>query len=222
MPPQTVTDLRPRLIDATITLLAAEGPSAVAARRVTAVVGASTMMVYKLFGGMPGLLNAVIDEGFARLAVRFDAAPRTGDPFADVAVLALIHRAGALENPHLYDLMFGLSNPGGHRPVARERHPEEDSPGFAAAYGQLLAAAAALLASGRARTASGDDVEAVAARLWSLVHGAITLELAGHLARFDDAVASVLAPLAVTAFVGLGDDPERAAASVAAALSAAG
>jgi AcrR family transcriptional regulator len=209
VPPTTATDLRPRLLDATIGLLATEGPAAVQARTVTAAVGASTMMVYKLFGGMPGLLNAVCDEGFRRLAERFDAAPRTGDAVADAAVLALIHRAGALENPHLYDLMFGLSNPGGHRPVARAA-ATDDAPGFAAAYGQLLTCAEALSASGRIHPA---DPEAIAAQLWSFVHGAITLELAGHLARFDDPVTAVLIPLATTVMTGLGDTPDRARAS---------
>lgn len=215
MPPTTATDLRPRLLGATIDLLAAEGPAAVQARTVTAAVGASTMMVYKLFGGMPGLLNAVCDEGFRRLAERFDAVPRTGDAVADAAVLALIHRAGALENPHLYDLMFGLSNPGGHRPVARAT--PDDAPGFAAAYGQLLACAAALSTSGRIRPG---DPEAIAAQLWSFVHGAITLELAGHLARFDDPVDAVLVPLATTVMTGLGDAPDRARASALAARRA--
>jgi AcrR family transcriptional regulator len=215
VPPTTATDLRPRLLGATIDLLAAEGPAAVQARTVTAAVGASTMMVYKLFGGMPGLLNAVCDEGFRRLAERFDAAPRTGDAVADAAVLALIHRAGALENPHLYDLMFGLSNPGGHRPVARAT--PDDAPGFAAAYGQLLACAEALSTSGRIHPG---DPEAIAAQLWSFVHGAITLELAGHLARFADPVEAVLIPLATTVMTGLGDTPDRARASALAARRA--
>jgi AcrR family transcriptional regulator len=214
MPP-AAADLRPRLIDATIALLATRGPAAVQARTVTAAVGASTMMVYKLFGGMPGLLTAACDEGFRRLAGAFDAAPRSADPVADAAVLALVHREGALRNPHLYDLMFGLSNPGGHRPVERDRpRSAEEAPGFAAAYGQLLACAEALVASGRIRSA---DAEVVAAQLWSFVHGAITLELSGHLAPFDDAVARVLLPLAITVMVGLGDEPERARASAEAA-----
>jgi AcrR family transcriptional regulator len=199
VPPTTAPDLRPRLLDATIALLAEQGPAAVRARTVSSAVGASTMMVYKLFGGMPGLLTAACDEGFRRLAERFDAAPRTGDAVADAAVLALIHRQGALENPHLYDLMFGPANP-----------TEADAPGFTAAYGQLLACAEALVASGRIRPG---DPEAIAAQLWSFVHGAITLELAGHLARFDDAVEAVLVPLATTVMAGLGDDVDRARAS---------
>jgi AcrR family transcriptional regulator len=199
----TTVDLRAELLDATIVLLAGRGPAAVQARTVAAAAGTSTMMVYKLFGSMPALLGAACDEGFRRLAARFDAAPRSADAVADAAVLALIHRAVARENPHLYDLMFGLSTPSA----------TQDAPGFAAAYAQLVACAEAVVASGRIRTT---EPAAVAAQLWSFVHGAITLELAGHMAGDDE----LLLGLACTVMVGLGDEPARARDSAAAARAA--
>ncbi|MCW2993285.1 MAG: transcriptional regulator [Conexibacter sp.] len=199
----TAQPLRDELLDATIALLATRGPAAVQARTVAAEAGTSTMMVYKLFGSMPALLGAACDEGFRRLALRFDGAPRSEDAVADAAVLALVHRAVARENPHLYDLMFGLATPSA----------TQDALGFAAAYAQLQGCAEAVVASGRIRPAAP---EAVAAQLWSFVHGAITLELAGHLERFDE----VLLTLACTVMVGLGDEPARAQASAEAARAA--
>ena len=46
-----------------------------------------------------------------------------------------------------------------------------------------------LLRSGRVRQ---QEPEALAAQLWSFVHGYITLELAEHFVEFDDPVAQVL------------------------------
>jgi len=209
----TPADLPTRLVASTIRLLGEEGPAAVRAREVTTAVGASTMAVYQHFGGMPGLLDAAADEGFRRLDERFAATPRTGDAVSDAYRLALVHRAVALENPHLYDLMFGLPNPGRRRDGALADPPR---PGFAAAYGQLVALAVDLVASGRVRP---DDPDVIAAQLWSFAHGYITLELAGHMARFTDPVEQVLLPLGANVMNGLGDERDRAAASIAAALA---
>jgi hypothetical protein len=43
--------------------------------------------------------------------------PVTDDPIADLAVQALMCRRVARENPHLYDLMFGLSTRATYRPL---------------------------------------------------------------------------------------------------------
>jgi len=206
-------DLPARLVAATIRLLGEEGPDAVRAREVTTAVGTSTMAVYQHFGGMPGLLRAAADEGFRRLDRRFAETPRSGDAVTDAYRLALVHRTVALENPHLYDLMFGLSNPGRRRDGAFDETPR---PGFEAAYGQLVALAVDLAASGRIRA---DAPDVIAAQLWSFAHGYITLELAGHMARFPDPVEEVLLPLGAHVMTGLGDERDRALASIAAARS---
>ena len=54
------------------------------------------------------------------------------------------------------------------------------------------------------------DVDQVAADLWSAVHGFVTLEVASHFAHFADPVESVLAPMAINHFVGMGDRCARA------------
>ena len=78
------SDVPARLVQATIQLLAESGPSAIKARTVASASGLSTMVVYSHFGGIPELLNAVIDEGFRRLAQVFSEGPITDDPVADL------------------------------------------------------------------------------------------------------------------------------------------
>ncbi|MEV0699979.1 TetR/AcrR family transcriptional regulator [Saccharopolyspora sp. NPDC050389] len=206
-----------RLIEATTTLLAEQGPSAIKARTVAAEAGMSTMVVYNYFGGIPELIGAVVDHGFADIERTFAALPATDDPVADLFRMALAVRDIARANPHLYDAMFGLSTRATYRPssakgVRRSGH----SPAFKAAYAHVVEACARIAASDRVEM---DDPTAVASALWSYVHGYITLELADHFTEFDDPVAQVLVPMGVTFTVGLGDDPARARASHEAALT---
>ena len=198
-------------IQATISLLAEQGPSAIKARSVAAASGLSTMLVYHYFGGIPELTRAVIDRGFKELDRAFSQLPVTEDPIADLAVQALTCRRVARENPHLYDLMFGLSTRSTYRPVAdAEVRLSGRSPAFRDAYAHMARACARLVSSGRVIQ---QDPDVVAAQLWSFVHGFITLELADTFTQFDEPVRQILLPMGVNLSVGLGDTRERAQAS---------
>jgi AcrR family transcriptional regulator len=200
-----------RLIQATIGLLAEQGPSAIKARTVASATGLSTMVVYSHFGGIPELTSAVIDQGFKELDAAFSQLPVTDDPIADLAVQALTCRRVARETPHLYDLMFGLSTRGSYRPLETASSGGSGrSPAFRAAYAHVAEACARLVKSGRVRQ---QDPDGIAAQLWSFVHGFITLELAETFVGFDDPVIQVFLPLGVNVSVGLGDTRERAEAS---------
>lgn len=209
-------DIRSKLIDTATRLLEQQGPSAIQARAIAKEAGVSTMVVYSNFGGMPDLLRAVADAGYRALVAAFDDLPRSDDPVADIFGMALAYRSIARRNPHLYDLMFGLSTRGSYRAIELESDANRDaeSAPYQLTYGHLVKAAARLVESGRIRR---DDPEVVAAQLWSYVHGFISLELTGYLAHFDDCVQKVLLPLAVNMVVGLGDSPAAATVSVAAA-----
>jgi AcrR family transcriptional regulator len=200
-----------RLIQATIRLLAEQGPSAIKARTVAAATGLSTMVVYHHFGGIPELTRAVIDYGFKELDTAFSRLPVTDDPIADLAVQALTCRRFARDNPHLYDLMFGLSTRATYRPLTDpEVRLSGRSETFRAAYAHVAEACERLVSSGRVRQ---QDADGVAAQLWSFVHGFITLELVETFAGFGDPVREVLLPLGVNLSVGLGDTRKRAEAS---------
>jgi AcrR family transcriptional regulator len=200
-----------RLVRAAIRLLAEQGPSAIKARTVAAATGLSTMVVYSHFGGIPELTRAVIDQGFKELDAAFSALPVTDDPMADLAIQAVTCRRVARENPHLYDLMFGLSARGSYRPLqAAHCGAIGQSPAFRSAYAHVAEACARLIQSGRVRQ---QDPAGIAAQLWSFAHGFITLELAETFAGFDEPVKQVLLPLGVNVSVGLGDTRERAEAS---------
>lgn len=196
----------PRLVEATIRLLAEEGPSQIKARSVCDAAGVSTQALYYHLGGLPELLQAVIDRGFDDLSSAFASLTKTTDPVADLFAMALTSRRLARENPHLYDAMFGLSTRGSYRMPHPQLVPRAArSAAFQAAYDQLVGACRRLVEIGRVDP--GLDAEAIASQLWSAVHGFITLELGGHLDQFPEPVAQVLEATTVNILVGLGDDP---------------
>jgi len=217
MPAEPTPDGVPeRLVQATIKLLAEQGPSAIKARTVASEAGMSTMVVYSHFGGVPELIRAVADHGFLEMETAYSKVPVTDDPIADLFSMALTTREIAGANPHLYDLMFGLSTRATYRPTPdRDVRRSGHSPAFQAAYVHLIDACSRLVESGRVGAL---DPKVIAAALWSFVHGYTTLELGDHFADFDDPVTEVMLPMGVTLCVGLGDDPARAMASHEAAL----
>jgi AcrR family transcriptional regulator len=165
-------DLASRLVDEAGRLLSAEGAAALTLRRLASRSGTSTMAVYTLFGDKQGLLAAMYREGYTRLGDALRAAVRDrDDPLVALADLGLAYRRAALANPHLYDLMFG-------RPVPTFE-PDPDAKVIAdASYRPLVEAVQRCLGAG---ALVGGDAERIAHYLWSVTHGAVSLELAGHL-----------------------------------------
>ncbi|MEV4646007.1 TetR/AcrR family transcriptional regulator [Saccharopolyspora sp. NPDC049357] len=202
--------VRARLIDAAVRLLADEGPQSLQARRLAREIGTSTMSVYHYFGGVPQLLRGVADDGFRRLTNRLDAVATTEDPVADLLRQALAYRGFARESPHLHDLMFGLSAPAAHP------EPADGEAGWpAVAFGRLVGATERAITAERLDRAEAGDV---AAQLWSALHGFVTLELADRFAH-DDPLADVLVPLTANLLRGLGDEPDETCTSIGSAFS---
>jgi len=206
-----------RLVDATIKLLADKGPSEIKARSVADAAQVSTIAMYYHLGGLRELLQAVVDRGFRDLERGFEAVPCSDDPVADLFGIALACRTLARDNPHLYDLMFGLSTRGTYRPLqGTTKDATRRSEAFQAAYGHLVQGCGRLVTSGRIRT--DQEPEIVATQLWSCVHGFVTLELGGHFSHVPDPVRQVLQAMTANVLVGLGDSAERAKASHARAI----
>lgn len=206
-----------QLVTAAIDLLAAEGPTAIKVRAVAEAAGLSTIGVYHHLGGLPELIAAVVDRGFHDLGDALFQVPAGDDPATALFGMALASRRFARANPHLYDLMFGLSTRGSYRPMrSAESAAQGRIDNFQQAYSHLADACARLVASGR--VGAQQDPDAVAPQLWSATHGMVTLELGGHLSAFDDPVRQVLLPMMTNILIGLGDDRDSATASHEAAL----
>jgi AcrR family transcriptional regulator len=198
--------VRTRLLEAAARLLAEEGPSSLTLRRVATEADTSTMAVYTHFGSMPDLADAVVAEGFSRLAVLLADVPRTEDAIADLAGLSRAYLINARQNPHLYAVMFGTASLGKYRP----RTAQERSRGRYT-FDEIVKTAARAVDQQRLRQA---EPLAIASQLWTAMHGYVMLDVGGYFG--EDAVERVLMPMLVSLLSGLGADPDAARTSITA------
>jgi AcrR family transcriptional regulator len=201
---------RDRLVEAGMRLLDSEGPEALQARKIAAEIGASTMTVYTHFGGMNGLLEAIVASSFERFGAALASAPTTDDPMADFFVMGYAYREFALASPQRYRLMFGPASPQAFRAATSEM------PVATATFGQLVSAVGRIVATGRIRA---DDVVDLAGRVWSMIHGVVLLEITGAFEHDGHALTHILGPMTVDMFVGMGDDREHAERSLQRAIA---
>ncbi|MBO9539011.1 TetR/AcrR family transcriptional regulator [bacterium] len=159
--------LRSRMLDGARAIFQAEGLEALSVRRVADGAGTSTQMVYTIFGGKEGLLGVLYEEAAEMLAGFLDAVP-SGEHY--LYRLAWAYRACAISHPAHYALVFGAR--------------------FAAfipatALRGRQTRAYRLLRDGVQRAMDANelmagDADRVADAMWTTVHGAVSLELAGY------------------------------------------
>lgn len=160
------------MLDAARATFVEEGLSGLSLRRVAGRAGCTTMAVYTRFGGKPGLVQALYDEGFARLRDA-QAAVDAGLPAAERAVaLCLAYRATAHAYPHHYALMLGRTS-GSFEPSPASR---ERSLGTLAV---LVDALDDLLPRVPKAELRRERAAALAHRVFAFCHGWVSLEQIG-------------------------------------------
>jgi AcrR family transcriptional regulator len=105
-PKQRTPELRDRVLQAAVAMLADEGVAGLTTRRVAHDAGTSIPAVYELFGDKAGLVREIYFEGFRSLLGRFDAVPVTDDPAEDLVAVAGVFRSFVRANPVLSSVMF--------------------------------------------------------------------------------------------------------------------
>ncbi len=159
-----------QLCDVAERLFADHGAENVSMRQIASAMGISPMTPYRYFAGREEILAAVRIRGFEAFAAALEAAyaDTSGEIAAKAMATGEAYIAFALANANTYRLMFGLQQQGdaGEGPlgeaVARARRT-------LSVYGDNLIARG--LPESRAR-----GMELL---IWSTLHGAVTLELAG-------------------------------------------
>ena len=212
-------ELRSRLVGVALKGLEERGAEGLRARELCAEVGASTQALYTLFGGMPGLVEAAVGEGFVGLAGHVDAVPETDDAVADHLVKGWSYADWALARPALYRAMFGVTDLS-----LRHRAPVEATLAAAhlavgdgrTALDVLVRSVQRMIDAGRLRPA---EAPAVARQFLSATHGYVLLEIGGAFGAPGGGLAT-MAELALNLLVGLGDSREAAERSLLAAAVA--
>jgi AcrR family transcriptional regulator len=206
-------EVRDRLVELAVRLLREGGRDAVRVRRLADELGTSTKAIYHHVGGMPQLMHAVAEEGFAQLLSAMRAVEPSRDPVADLGRLALAYRGFAAANPALYAVMYGAETPVRLRRTSRS--PTAPNP-VELTFLELQYAVERARDAGRIRPGAAD---LAGIEMWTLTHGYISLELSGAMLPERDLVA-VFVPLGTNVLVGLGDERRRARRSLDSAVTA--
>lgn len=94
------------MIQAALALLETGGPEAVSTRLVSAAADVQPPTIYRHFGDMQGLLNAVARAGFTAYLESKAARTPTSDPVEELREGWNLHVDFGLTHPHLYTLMY--------------------------------------------------------------------------------------------------------------------
>jgi AcrR family transcriptional regulator len=169
-------DVEQALRDAAERVLVRDGLPGLTVRAVATEAGVAPMGVYNRFGSKDGLLAAVLVRGFEalRAAVTEDA---DADPVARLLASGRNYRRFALARPQHYGAMFGAGFPAA-------AHTAELAERAGAAFGALVEHVRYAMTLGALRPADPADA---AQQIWSAVHGAVALELAGRVQTPDPA-----------------------------------
>jgi AcrR family transcriptional regulator len=176
------------LLDSAREIFVSEGVRGLSVRRLADAAGCTTMAVYSRFKGKDGILGALFDEGFEKLAM----AQQEIDPklMNEDRLLAFCraYRTTAHLYPHHYALMLGH--------FSGELSPSQESQEKAlATLARLTDAVVAMPAMRGRRVASAE----IANRLFAFCHGWVSLERTGFFSdaknidkQFDGAVLALL------------------------------
>lgn len=159
------------LLEDAVALVARSGVTALSLRELAAGVGTSTTAVYSLFGNKEGLQRAVLVRAFELFAAEQEQVPVTEDPVADVMGLGAVYVQWAVDNPNLYEVMYGKALIGVAAAEATERAASR-------AMAPLTSAVERAIDAGAFRPA---DIVTVSTSLWAQVHGLASLILTGDL-----------------------------------------
>jgi AcrR family transcriptional regulator len=199
-----------RLVEVAARLLAEDGPAGVSARRVATEAGASTMAVYTHFGSMDELLATVRREGYYRFGVALERFAPTADPVADLMAQGWAYRAFALQQEHLYRVMFEAR--GSASFVASAKDQLAAMATFESLTGRLQACV-------DAQRFLVDDVQLAGEVVWAGSHGHAMIELGGYHRSLGRDPRRSFAESLLRMAHGFGDKADRAMTSATKARS---
>jgi AcrR family transcriptional regulator len=167
---QRTPELRDRLLQVAVAVLADEGVSGLTTRRVAQAAHTSPPAVYELFGDKGGLVREVFFEGFRMLRRRLAELVDSGDPVDDLIAVVDVFREFVGENPVLAEVMFS-------RPFA-DFEPGRDELAAGASVREFIVGRVRRCLD--ARRLAGDPTD-IAHALVALAQGLASQERAGWL-----------------------------------------
>jgi len=109
---------RAQLVEVAAELLASQGPDAVTTRSVALAAGVQAPTIYRLFGDKSGLLDAVVEHGWASYVASKPPVGADADPVEGLRAGWELHVGFGLANPELFRLMHTVCTPDGQATAA--------------------------------------------------------------------------------------------------------
>ncbi|MFC5668161.1 TetR/AcrR family transcriptional regulator [Kitasatospora misakiensis] len=190
------TQVRAEVMERAWEQIATAGATALSLNAIAKQMGMSGPALYRYFANRDELITELVREAYRSLA---DTLRTAADDGADLAGLAHTLRTWALADPQRYLLVYGTPVPGYHAPEDTTAISQEIAATLIDACTAALPPATPAsplsthLADHRTWAAghpAPPEALALFLTLWTRLHGALSLELAGHFTgmRFDPTV----------------------------------
>lgn len=169
------TAFRDKLCTVATRLFVEKGVGAVTMRELAAALGVSAMTPYRYFRNKREILAVVRANALTELAGALEAAAKTGDTVqARATAICREYVRFALDNPGRYRMLFEMPAP--ELPPATDA---EENPQLYAAEQRCRHWIAETAEAMIADTFPARDVRTVSYAFWAILHGAVSLQLAG-------------------------------------------
>ncbi len=166
-----VADFRDRLCEVAARLYAVKGVGGVTMRELASALGVSAMTPYRYFHDKEEILAAVRTRAFDRFAEALEnARAQPGSSIERGRAVGQAYIRFALEEPSAYRLMFDLSQPS-----------EEAYPDLVRAMNRARVNMTAHVDSLQDDGLLDGDPELIGHVYWAMLHGVVSLQLAGKL-----------------------------------------
>jgi AcrR family transcriptional regulator len=159
---------REAILEAAMQIVMQHGVEALSMREIAGYIDYSPSGLYEYFSSKEEIIDALVDEGFARLTAHLKQGIHGETALSRLQEVGKVYMQFALQEPQLYLLMFN------HIPLAPYPLSEVEQN---AAYAQLVQIIRDGLLSGEFRSASGAGWRELAYASWSLMHGLSMLRL---------------------------------------------
>jgi AcrR family transcriptional regulator len=174
-PPEVVEEVRKEILDRALEIIAEEGFYGMSMRKLAEGLGIAAKTIYNYFCSKEEIYLCVLTRGFEILVERIGAScDGIEDPIERLRAMCAAYVAFGLENINYYNIMFDWDVP-----KYRDYQGTVMEPIAAAerkkAFELVSLAQKALVAAGPGRGEGRADLKYRALKLWTELHGAISL-----------------------------------------------
>jgi AcrR family transcriptional regulator len=177
-------ELREQILAAALHIIRDDGFAALTMRKIAEAIEYAPATIYLYFASRDDIALALVRDGFAKLVAHIAPAMREEDPLVRIDAIGRAYLDFAQREPETYRLIF-MEDERFAAPILMALKASDDDTGDTA-FGLLLDTVRELIDRGIYRAL---NPQAVAALLWSSLHGIAALKLSCSTYPFEGSIA---------------------------------